>query len=191
MNKFNIENIVKANTSEDGIIDWKVINAVTNEQINNVIAKKTVNTDELKATNTKEFLEKNGFKDMSAFEKFVNDTNGKSPEMLKALEKEFNAYKEKTANYGDLEKYKTASERKAVAKKSNIDNKFVELAVFNAEKRISEDVDFDTAFKQELEENGKDYSIQISSTGSKATGVDSGNKEEWEIKLEERNNIKL
>lgn len=151
----NIENLIKDNTKED-VIDWKAVEIAINEDINNII-KKNVETEKAKFESSKvsEMLENLGYKDVDELKKAL----GSIEELTKTIET-------KDAENQALKSSSTELERMNKLYGMGINEEAVDFVLFNVNKKVTEEKDFDTALAEYQKEQPKFFEKTITFGGT-------------------------
>jgi len=157
MKRKELEELIKANTNEEGAIDIETIFKAVNEHVNEISGKNIEKEKEvlLKQVTTEAqnaFISEYGFENVDQFSAFVTNSKATTTEKdqtLKRINKELVKFKE---DYGTLEKqYKDANSEltsinnKGLAKQIGVKEDMLDFALFEANKVVNDEVSLEDA----------------------------------------------
>jgi phenylalanyl-tRNA synthetase alpha subunit len=140
MAKFNLEEVIKANTGEDGVINFEAIKkAIDNDYVNPIVASNKPNVDEIKAKAQSELFESlgiDGVKDSETLKKHITGlSDGKSE-----IEKTFNEFKTKTeTEIGELRQTTSKAQKEKYFTLNKFNSKYEDVIHQKAESYIDEE----------------------------------------------------
>lgn len=189
--KFNIEEVIKQSTSEDGKLDTeKLMESIDNDYVNPIVASNKTKFDE-KAK--KDFIESLGLKDIDNetqlkeyIDQSVDEAKNQYVELKSKYDKLNNEYTEVNEKYGKASNKLSDYERKDLLVNDNF-NGDVDYALYKIQKNVSEEKDFETAYNEFKESNPKDFAPnQVGTMAKKVGNQSTSQKEDWETILEDK-----
>lgn len=154
----NLEKLVKEHTNEEGQIDWSAVEELVNKETNDIVAASTKKaTDKAK----EDLLKELEIDDPKA----IKDKLNLSEELSKKLEEKENALNELTGKATKLER------EKLLYSQGITDPDTVDYILFNVDKRVNEENDFDAALNAFKEEKPQYFQSEPITTGTKPGGA--------------------
>lgn len=150
----NIENLIKEHTKDD-VTDWTAIENAVNEEINNIVTKDVAKEKEkFESTQVNEVLKTLGYENVEDLKKTLDTVD----EVQKALET-------KDAEIQGLKTESTMLERTNKLFGMGVAQDAVDYILFNVNKKVTEDKDFETALGEYKTEQPKFFEKTITFGG--------------------------
>ena len=197
MAKFNIEEVIKLSTLEDGTLDAKkLMGIIDNDYVNPIVAKQKPDLEKIKIEAKDEWISNLGFENVSNEEQlkaFVKSTSNEWQEKYNDLKKNFDTLEttktELETNYNTVNTKMTSYERQELLRKDNF-NGDTDYALYKINQAVNDDKDFDTAYKEYKEANTQSFAPnKVPNNGTKIIKKDGTNIYGFEAILEEKGKI--
>ena len=197
MAKFNIEEVIKSSTLEDGTLDAKkLMGIIDNDYVNPIVAKQKPDLEKIKIEAKDEWISNLGFENVSNEEQlkaFVKSTSNEWKEKYNDLKKNFDTLEttktELETNYNTVNTKMTSYERQELLRKDNF-NGDTDYALYKINQAVNDDKDFDTAYKEYKEANTQSFAPnKVPNNGTKIIKKDGDVQYGFEKILEEQGKL--
>jgi len=197
MAKFNIEEVIKSSTLEDGTLDTKkLMGIIDNDYVNPIVAKQKPDLEKLKTEAKDEWITNLGFENVTneaQLKSYVKSTSNEWQEKYNDLKKDFDSLEtssnELKTNYETVNSKMTSYERQSLLTKDNF-NGDAEYALYKINQNVNDDKDFETAYAEYKEENKQLFAPnKVPNVGTKVIHKNGESKYGFESILEEKGKI--
>ena len=154
----DLEKLVKEHTNEEGQTDWSAVEELVNKETNDIVAASTKKAADKAKDEARDSL----MKELDIDDpKALKDKLNLSEELTKKLEEKENALNELTGKTTKLER------EKLLYAQGITDPDTVDYILFNVDKRVNDETDFDKAFNAFKEEKPQYFQSEPITTGIK------------------------
>lgn len=196
MKETQLQELITANTNEEGVVNFIEVSKSINDITNGLIAKNKPDMEKLNNESIANFLKENNFDNMASFSAFVKQGATVNSEQLNEYKTTIETQKTKMEKLLGIQKdYTTLQQQSAISKLGITDQDEIELLEYKVNKTVTDDITFKDALELYVKDNPNRFQTQktpYKTTGK--SGIQSSNKTQkmaWEIALEEKTGIKL
>lgn len=157
--KFNVETAIEQSTLDGKLDANKLMEFINNDYVNPIVAKNKPDLEKVTQEAKEKWITDLGFENVtneSQLKAYVKKSADETKEDYTKLQTEYNTFKETVKDYDDLKKAKVNNEREKIFTKDNF-NGDIDYALFNINKNVNEEKDYDTAYAEYKEANPKSF----------------------------------